>query len=316
MVHNFAMDWDNLRFVLALARAGSVRAAAETLDVTHSTVSRRIIAFEKQLGVRLFERLPTGYVPTPAGEAILASALQLEEEIFRLERQVRGQDARLTGELRVTLTRALVDLLMPDLVSFAKTFPGIELGLIASSEMLNLTKREADVAIRTTERPPDHLVGRRLFAYTNAIYASVAYLAEHDVTASPPTLSWVGWTERTPFPEWVKASPYPLVPARHQVNDVKLQFEAVKAGLGIGILPCFLADREPTLRRLPPGSPRPGREIWLLTHADLRHTARVRAFFDYMAEAITVRRALIEGRLPWPDTGPGSRKQGDGNYSG
>ena len=105
-------------------------------------------------------------------------------------------------------------------------------------------------------------------------------------------------------------------PARHQVNDVKLQFEAVKAGLGSGILPCFLADREPTLRRLPPRSPRPGREIWLLTHADLRHTARVRAFFDYMAEAITVRRALIEGRLPWSDTGPGSGKQGDGNYSG
>ena len=135
-------------------------AAADTLDVTHSTVSRRITAFEKQLGVRLFERLPGGYVPTPAGEAILTSALQLEEEIFRLERQVHGQDARLTGELRVTLTRPLVDLLMPDLVAFTKTFPGIEVGLIASVEMLNLTKQEADIAIRATERPPDHLIGR------------------------------------------------------------------------------------------------------------------------------------------------------------
>ena len=121
---------------------------------------------------------------------------------------------------------------MPDLVTFTKAFPEIDLGLIVSSEMLNLTKREADVAIRATERPPDHLVGRRLFAYTNAIYASVAYLKEHDVTASPPTLNWVGWTEREPFPEWVKASPYPFVPARHQVNEVMLQFEAIKAGLG------------------------------------------------------------------------------------
>ena len=310
------MDWDHLRFVLALARAGSVRAAADTLDVTHSTVSRRITAFEKQLGVRLFERLPTGYVPTPAGETILASALQLEEEIFRLERQVHGRDARLTGELRVTLTRALVDLLMPDLVTFTKAFPEIDLGLIVSSEMLNLTKREADVAIRATERPPDHLVGRRLFAYTNAIYASVAYLKEHDVTASPPTLNWVGWTEREPFPEWVKTSPYPFVPARHQVNEVMLQFEAIKAGLGIGILPCFLADREPTLRRVPPGGTRLGRDIWLLTHTDLRHTARVRAFFDHMAKAITAHRDLIEGHCPWPlesDTGSGSHKQNKKN---
>lgn len=311
LAHNSGMDWDHLRFVLALARAGSVRAAADTLDVTRSTVSRRITAFEKQLGVRLFERLPSGYVPTPAGEAILASALQLEEEIFRLERQVHGQDTRLTGELRVTLTRQLVDLLMPDLVAFTKIFPGIEVGLIASPEMLNLTKREADVAIRATDRPPDHLVGRHLFAYTSAIYASVAYLAEHDVTATPPILNWVGWTERTPFPEWVKASPYPLVPARHQMTDVMLLFEAVKAGLGMGILPCYLADREPTICRVPPGSIRPGREIWLLTHTDLRHTARVRAFFDHMAQAITAHRALIEGHRPWqpePDTEQGNGK--------
>ncbi|MSQ48730.1 MAG: hypothetical protein EXR78_10180 [Deltaproteobacteria bacterium] len=113
------------------------------------------------------------------------------------------------------------------------------------------------------------------------------------------------------MPEWVKASLYPLIPARHQVNDVMLQFQAVKASLGIGLLPCYLADREPTIRRLPPGSIRPGREIWLLTHSDLRHTARVRAFFDHMAKAITAHRALIEGHRPWqpePDREQGSRK--------
>lgn len=293
------MDWDDLRIFLAVARRGSVRAAADALDVNHSTVSRRIRAFEKKLGVRLFERLPTGYVTTPSGEDMLQAALRLERDILALERQVLGRDTQLTGDLRVTMPDVLATkLLMPDLTSFAQTYPGIDLEVIVSDENFNLTKREADVAIRLTNDPPEHLVGRRLFTHSIAVYATVNYLAQHEPGHVPSSLEWIGWGDVGRDPKWIQATPFPSVPVRHRLNNVLLQLEAVKSGLGISILPCFVGDQEPSLRRLPPGIPKPSRAIWLLTHADLRTTARVRSFIDFMARAIKAHQQLLEGKCP------------------
>lgn len=295
------LNWNDLRIFLALTRTGSIRTAADVLGVNNSTVSRRLRAFEQRLGVRLFERLPTGYTLTPAGEDMLGSTLQVEEEIQALERRVLGQDSRLTGELRVTMPDILgTKLLMPDLVTFTQTYPGIELEVIVSDEQLNLTKREADVAIRMTNNPPEHLVGRRLLQHASASYASTAYLAQHDVTAdsSRPNLNWIGWEDMIPYPRWVKDSPFPDIPVRHRLNNGILQLEAIKAGMGIGMLPCFIGDTELDLQRLPPGQSQLGRSIWTLTHADLRNTTRVRTFMDFMASAILAHRELIEGRCP------------------
>lgn len=292
------MDWDDLKFFLAVARRGSIRAAAQVLDVNHATVSRRINAFEEKIAVRLFERLPRGYVLTPAGEEMFASAERIDEEIAALDRRVIGRDTQLSGRLRVTAPQALVThVLMPGLVAFSEAYPGIEMDIIGSYAEFNLTKREADIAIRLTDlSPPDHLVGRRVAHYYKAVYASRPYLARHDPVAHPEAMHWLGWEDEEPYPPWVKSSAYSETRIRHNVNDPSIHLAAVRAGLGISMLPCFLADPDPELERLPPGEPLSSRDVWILTHKDLRHTARVRTFMDFIAEVIKEQSDLLEGR--------------------
>jgi len=293
------MDWDDLRFFHAIACAGSIRGAATKLNVNHSTVLRRISAFEKKLEVRLFDRLPTGYVLTPAGEEMVNSAQRIEEEVASLGRRVFGQDTQLSGNLRITMPANLATyIMMPVLAAFSETYPGIELEIESSWETRDLTKREADVAVRITNKPPEHLIGRRVVRYAKAIYASLNYLSHHNPLENPTALTWIGWNDNVPFPSWVKESDYPTTPTHHQIADPMVQIEAAKAGMGLTMLPCFMGDQEPTLRRLPPGMSQTSYEIWILTHADLRNTIRVRTFTSYIAEALAKQRDLLEGKCP------------------
>lgn len=292
-------DWDDLRFFLAVARKGSIRGAAALLDVNHSTVSRRIDAFEKKIGARLFERLPSGYFITQAGEEMSLSAAKIEAEVNTIGRQVTGRDTRLDGVLKVTLHDSLAQkLLMPLFVEFNRTYPEIELELEITHSMANLSKREADVAIRISNDPPDSLVGRRLVRYATSTYASLDYLAEHGDLKIRNDLSWIGWGDGVPDPQWVRDSHYPDVLARNCICHPLSQLEAVKAGMGLAMLPCFMADTEPTLRRVPPATAYPNRDIWILTHEDLRHTARIRRFTDFMSKGILEKKDLLEGRCP------------------
>lgn len=291
------MDWDNLRFFLTVARKGSIRAASEALSVNHSTVSRRITAFEKKLGVRLFERLPNGYVLTPTGEEMLISAQHIEDEVVKLDRQVIGRDAQLNGVLRVTMPTALAThLLMPDISAFTKQYPNIHLELAFSSEEFNLRKREADIAIRLTPNPPGYLVGRRILTPARGVYASYDYLP-NDADLNPGQLSWIGWEEVSSHTLWNKDSRFSDSPVVHKADDLLAQLEAVKAGMGIAMLPCFLADTLPSLQRLELISTRGScGDLWILTHEDLRATARVRAFIDFMLKAFERHSDLLLGR--------------------
>lgn len=292
-------SWDDLRYFLAVARKGSIRGAATKLNVNHSTVSRRIDAFERNLDARLFERLPNGYFITPAGEEMRKSAERVEAEIDAIDRRIMGRDTRLSGILRVTLHDSLAQkLLMPDLVGFCARFPDIELDLVISNSMADLTRREADVAIRISNDPPGNLVGRQVGRYAVASYASPDYLARHDLSDRGSGASWIGWNDHVTHPQWVRESAYPKAPARNRIFHPLSQMEAAKAGLGMSMLPCFIGDTEPGLRRLPPGTATPSRAIWILTHEDLRHTARIRQFVDFMAKAIRRHRDLLEGRCP------------------
>jgi len=292
------MDWDNLRFFLAVARKGSIRAASVALSVNHSTVARRITAFEKKLGVRLFERLPNGYVLTATGEEMMKSAQHVEDEIVKLDRQVIGRDAELNGVLRVTMPTALAThLLMPDIAEFTKAYPGINLELAFSNEEFNLRKREADIAIRLTPNPPDYLVGRRILHPAKGVYASSDYLKSHDINGNPDGLAWIGWEEISSKTQWNRGSRYAASPVVHQADDLLAQLEAVKASMGIAMLPCFLADTVTSLERLELISEGGAcGDLWILTHEDLRATARVRAFIDFMLEAFEQHRDLLEGR--------------------
>ena len=292
-------NWDDIRYFLAIARARSVRGAAASLDVNMSTVSRRIAAFEQSLDVRLFERLPSGYELTPAGEAMLESAVEVEEGVFRLDRQIFGRDAQLAGDLCVTLSPAVaLGFMAGELAEFSRVYPGINLDIVVSDQQYSLSRREADVAIRTTESPSPDLVGRRLFKFACAVYATADYLREHRENNNAEAVTWVGWGDDSPTAKWIKETGFPSAPIKHRVREIMVQIELVKAGMGISLLPCIHGDSDPNLRRWPPADPIPGETIWLLTHEDLRNTARVRLFMDFAANAIERYRDRLQGTAP------------------
>lgn len=293
------MDWDNLKIFLAVAKAGSVRGGAKYLQMHHSSVVRRIANFEKQIGSKLFKRTAGGYVPTKMGESLIAKVEKIENEVFSIERTILSGDARLTGELRVSMPFGFAThLLMDDLVFFADKYPDIELELIISYELLNLSKREADVAIRACFQPPEHLIGQKVLQYATCAYATPEYLREKDLD-NPNSGCWIGWSDRITHPEWIRNSNYPHLPARGRFNSEIVQLAAAKANFGITMIPCYIGDTEPKLRRVPFVVPQPNRDIWLLTHKDLSETARVKVFLDFITQALLSKKDLLEGHLPF-----------------
>lgn len=290
-------DWDNIRFFLHVARKGSIRGAAKVLGVNHATVLRRIASMEKQLGARLFERLPTGYQITSTGEEILVLAEDMEAGALALERQIFGRDTKLTGSLRVTLPGLLAThCLMPDISRFSELYPGIALELITSNTPLNLTKRQADIAIRVAYKaPPDHLYGRKLVTINQAVYMSKDALKKRMTSDLLQPLHWIVKEEDGPVPAWAikphdRKSTKTLI-----VDDPLAQITAARAGLGACVHFCFMGDPDPTLDRLVPKETNIYGEIWILTHGDLRRVPRVQAFMRFIADAILAKRSLFEG---------------------
>lgn len=294
------MNWNDLPVFLALARSGSVRSAAVRLSVSHSTVVRRVDALEVTLGVRLFERSPQGYQLTQVGEAMFNYAEKVENEVHSLEFSILGQDARLSGRIRVTVADALVQcLIAPDLQQFKLAYPDIDVEITTSYDVADLSKREADVAIRFMANPPEYLVGHRLPTLNICYYASHEYLKQHDLNADPPTANWVGMDEIATFPttQWLKDSPYPHIPVRWSL-PMLLQQTAAREGFGMVMLPCYRGDQDAALRRIPPGTVIQGKPGWVLTIDELRTTERVKVFVSFIAKSIWKYADLLEGRCP------------------
>lgn len=291
-----AQNWDDLRYFLAVAKTGSLSGASRRLGVNHSTVFRRIGAFEEELGVRLFERLPNGYLLTQAGEAMQEGALRVEDEIASLSRKVTGQDLRLSGTIRVTTLDMLAFGLLPrHLAKFRTDYPGIEVELIVGNAALNLNRREADIALRVGNAPPETLVGRRVGRLVFAIYASKTYLAGKSAVELAAH-DWVGFdTEHAALTRRFGVF-LPSAEPLFRTNSIAAAIAATKAGIGLAPLPCGLADLEADLVRV---AALPGDftlDLWLLTHEDLRQTARIRAFLDFLAEALAKEAPLLQGR--------------------
>jgi len=293
---NAQLDWDDFRIVLAVARHGSLSAAARILGVTHSTVLRRIAAFEDRIGTTLFDRLPGGYVLTATGEEVRDHALRMEEEAATASRLISGRDAGIEGSLRVTTIDILALHILPrPLAEFRRRYPGIKVTMLVDEASLSLPRREADIAIRATRTPPDSLIGRRISKLAFASYR------HRDLPARPAEQAdWVGLDDnfaRTPMSRYLAATvPPDRVGCRF--NSMTALIEAVAAGLGQGLLPCGLADRRPEVLRCSPPVPELMAEIWLLTHADLRHMGRVRVFLDFIAGVFAQERAWLEGEHP------------------
>lgn len=293
------LSWDDFRVVKSIADTRSLGGAATELQVNHSTVFRRLAQIEKQLGSRLFERSRGGYALTPCGEEMVRLAERMGEDIVTFERQVTGHDLRPSGELRVTTNdTALIHLMTDVFAAFRIAYPEIVLDVVVSNQALNLSKRDADVAVRATDRPPDALIGRRAANIGWAVFAAAKKAPKSfDAEKDSRDADWIGFSDNLTnlkAAKWLKdhAAPERIV---YRINTVLGLGEAAAAGIGYAVLPCFIGEATPGLARLTPPLPGFSDAIWLLTHADLRQTARVRAFMDFAASEIAKRRKTIEG---------------------
>jgi DNA-binding transcriptional LysR family regulator len=297
-------DWNDLRLVLAIHRAGSLTAAAAALGVDHSTTFRRLKSLEERLGVRLFERLPGGaYEATEAGARMSAGAERMEDEALALARDLAGRDHRLHGRLRVTSSETLAySRLAPLLAAFRQAHPGIVVELAIDNRVLDLSRREADVALRPVRPTEGDLWGRQLARVAWGLYAAPAYLEAHGRLASLRALgrhALIGWEEGASgiaAADWL-ARAAPVGAVAYRSNSLVNQLVAAKAGMGLALLPCYLGDGDDGVARaLARPIPELEGELWIVTHADLRKTARIRAFFDLVGEQLAQQRALFEGR--------------------
>ena len=292
------MEWGDLRVVLAIFREGTLSGAARRLGVTHSTVFRRLGAIEEQIGARLFERFRDGYAPTAAGEATAAAAARLEDEVLTLERRLAGQDLRPSGVVRIATTDTLGAILMRHVPTMRAAQPEIQLEVAISNAMANLSRREAEIAIRPAPEPPEILVGRRIADIAHAIYGSRAYLSRHedkDLSAH----DWIALDDAlasTVIGRWLGEN-LGAAQITCRVDALPALRDAALAGLGLALLPCYLGDPAFGLSRLTPKTlAKPRSALWLLTHDDLRRTTRIRATLDFLAKAFASERALFEGR--------------------
>nr|WP_166951423.1 LysR family transcriptional regulator [Pseudochelatococcus lubricantis] len=293
------MSWDDFRLVRAICESGSLTGAAEALGVNHSTVFRRLANLEALIGVKLFERHRSGYTPTPPGEEILAISERWADDVAALSRMLMGCSHSPAGELRITTNDTLlIHLLTPLFAGFRREYPNIQLEILLANQPLNLSKRDADIAIRATDNPPETLVGRRLSTMAWAVYGRRADFGDRQPgEAELAQADWVsmndhfGAMKAVRYAHAMSASGKPV----YRVNSVLGLAEAVEAGIGIGPLPCFIADAKPALRRLTPPNPDFSTSLWLLTHPDLRRSVRVRAFLDYAASDVTRLRPFLEG---------------------
>jgi DNA-binding transcriptional LysR family regulator len=297
------IPWDDLRYVLAVAAEGSLAGAARALGVNHTTVLRRVNAFEERLGLRLFERLPTGYFLTSGGAELIEAARLMEDTVTALERRLAGQDRRLAGAVRVTTTDTLTDMLLPPiLAAFRAKHPSIQVELILSNEAFNLAKRAADVAIRPADNPPEGLIGRRVSAIAFAIYAGRGYLAQTGKMEDLSKRAWLAPTDElstTSVAQWMRVA-LPQAEIALKTNSLLALRRAAVENLGLAALPCYLGDSSNDLIRVRPPIPAMTTALWILTHEDLRRSARVRAFTEFVAAAIARQRPLLEGTRPRP----------------
>lgn len=287
-----SLNWDDLKYFLTVARTGTLRGGAEAIQANHTTLTRRISVMEERIGGRLFDRSTSGLVLTQLGEELLPHAKRVEDEMAAAARVIVGRDAQPSGTVYVTLPHGLaMTSLMDDFSAFAELYPEITLNMHFTNNIADLTRREADVSLRVASEVTDDVVGRKLVQMSQAAYCTRDYAARVQDNEGEG-LNLIGWHE----PEdaitapWVQDSYYPKATLKHRVSELVPLITLAASGLGMAYLACNLGDRHPDLIRAPFQKPMPYRSIWLLLHRDLRNTARVRLFVDFLAERVRARR--------------------------
>ena len=289
------LNWDDLKIILAICRAGSLSGAARVLGSSHSTVFRQINGIEKNFSTRFFHRLPNGYEMTEAGEAALSVATRIEEEIHGLSRELQGKDLRLQGKIKLTAPEGISHYILSPLLSqFYRLHPDIHIDLIVTSSPLELSRQEADIAIRITSNPPEASIGKKVCCFNAAMYATKSFLAksknkpinEYELAMSNDGLNWI------PNTVWKNRSKPNIIFSCDSILGV---VNTVKDGVSAAMLPCFIGDQEKKLQRVTDPLPELSNELWILTHADLRQTARVRALMQHLYESLSNIKGKFEG---------------------
>lgn len=289
--NNAGMDWNDLRYVLAVARRRTLAAAGRDLNVDSTTVGRRLLAIEGQLGTRLFERTSDGFEPTHTGEITIARAEEIEIQTLALLREVEGSDSRIEGPVRITaLDMLLDDLIIPRLPQLWTQHPGLELTLVSDIRLFDLSRREADIGIRYSKPTHADLVGRRLGRQATGLYVA----REFEIGDSPPLITLP--KELAEIKEARALHEYfPRGRIVARANTESHMMALVLAGVGIGLLDCFSADADPRLRRAV-ADPVLTDEIWAIVHVDMHRAKRVRAVIDFITEIVAEESDRLEGR--------------------
>lgn len=282
-------DWADVQFFVAVAEAGGVGAAAERLRVNHSTVLRRLARLERRLGARLFDRLPGGYAPTAAGNALAAHLAGVSEQVEAARRHLAGLDPAIEGPIRVTSSDVVVEgLLMPLLANFRTLHRGVRIELVMGYGYADLAPREADVAVRGADALPPQLVGRRVGRLQTVLCASGRYLARVPRGTPLHAHRWVIADESLGFAHF-EAWFTPRVPPERvamRIDSLVGLADAVVAGVGVGMLPLPLVRVRSDLVPLADPEPALDKPIWVLMHPDVQRTPRVRALYRHLVTAL------------------------------
>jgi DNA-binding transcriptional LysR family regulator len=292
-------DWNDARYFLAIARQRSLSAAGRQLNVQQSTMGRRLAALEEALDARLFDRTPDGYLLSPAGEVLFARAERMEDEVLSAERELLGRERKVAGTVRMTAPQAFGnDFVVPQLARLHAEQPEVVVELVADNANLSLTKREADLALRMGRPQQPLLVARRLAEVMNGLYASRTYLARHGRPKGQDLSGhdFVGFDESYLHRQslgWFAQR------ARGGRCTIRLNgshgiVQAVAAHMGVGPLPCWLADSRPDLERVLPAEGF-AQELWLVLHRDLRHVARIRAVAEFFVREMRAAAPVLRG---------------------
>lgn len=291
-------DWDDLRVFLALARDGKLTAVARRPGVSHPTVARRVKALEDAIGAKLFDRLPDRFVPTAAGDQLLADVEMMEQAAESIDRRSAGLIDSAHGTVRISAGEAMAGFLADHLRDLRRDLPCIELELVASHLLANLSRREADLMIR--EQVPDlaSIVARRLGRVAYAVYGIVGMTVADASRDALRRMAWLGFDEEhnyMPGQSWLLDLLDGARPGVRMNNWLVLR-DAARAGAGVAVLPCYLGDGDAALRRVGPILREVAVDQWLLVHRDLRALPRVRAVMDALVRLFQEQRAAIEGR--------------------
>jgi DNA-binding transcriptional LysR family regulator len=293
------VGWNDYRYLLAVAEARSLSGAGRQLGVSHPTVYRRLRGMEARLGVRLFDRRGNRYRLTAAGEEAVRAAHELSTEFDALERRLAGRDVAPSGTVRLTAPDTLAEYLLPDILAqLRRTTPRISLEIVVGNEFLPLTRREADIALRASDKPPETLLGRRVGQVAVAPYGARKRYRDAANEIDPTAESWIGYDETLSHLKSARWLEREIAPKHvvYRANSLIAVLGAARAGVALALLPCFMGDADSRLTRLRDPIAELDTPLWVLLHRDLRDVPRIRTVADALAAGLRKLEPALTGQ--------------------